>query len=387
MASGSSPGVSRWALGALFFATVTVFADLYVTQPILPLLSREFGVPAPAAALTVSVVVLMMALVSNAWGPLADALGRKPVMVWSCALLALPTLLCAGAPTLRALVLLRAAQGILLPGVTAIAVAYLGDQFAGPKLGPVVGGWVAASVTGGLTGRVGSGWIASHLSWRAPFLVFGVVTLAGALGMACFLPPSPRGAAVSVRLAFRDMLAHLRHRRLVGGFLIGGSVFFGFIGIFTYLPYYLIAPPFGLSTASVSAIYLVYGAGVLTSVVVGRMSGRFGRRALMATGFLIAAGAATLSLVRSLPVVIVSLVVLCVGMFFVQGTAPAFVNATAREAKGGAGALYTTFYYLGASFGSVLPGYAWQAFGWPGVVATCLIAFGLGLVADLVLCA
>ena len=390
-ASGQRPsprdGAPRRALVALFFATVAVFSDLYITQPILPLLSREFGVPAPTAALTLSVVVLMIALVSNAWGPLADAFGRKPVMVFSCALLAVPTFLCAAAPTLPALVFLRALQGILVPGVTAVAVAYLGDQFAGPKLGPAVGGWVAASVTGGLTGRVGSGWIASHLSWRAPFLVFGAFTLAGALGMARFLPTSERGSPLSVGIAFREMLGHLRDRRLVGGFLIGGSVFFGFIGIFTYLPYYLTAPPFRLSTGLISAIYLVYGAGILTSIAAGRLSGRFGRRALMATGFFIAAFAAILSLVRALPVVIVSLVVLCVGMFFVQGTAPAFVNATAREAKGGAGALYTTFYYLGATFGSVLPGYAWQAFGWPGVVAACLGAFALGLLADFFLCA
>jgi len=377
----------RRALFALFFATVAVFSDLYVTQPILPLLSREFGVPAPTAALTLSVVVLMIALVSSAWGPLADAFGRKPVMVWSCALLAVPTLLCAGAPTLPLLVLFRGAQGLLVPGVTAVAVAYLGDQFDGPRLGPAVGGWVAASVLGGLSGRVVSGWIASHFNWRTPFVVFGVVTLAAALGMALFLPRSARKVRVPVGLAYREMLGHLRDRRLAGGFLIGGSVFFGFIGIFTYLPYYLTAAPFSLSTGSISAIYLVYGAGVLTSIVVGNLSGRFGRRALMATGFLIAAGAAALSLVSVLPVVILSLVVLCVGMFFVQGTAPAFVNATAREAKGGAGALYTTFYYVGATLGSVLPGYAWQAFGWPGVVATCLLAFGLGLLADLVLCA
>jgi YNFM family putative membrane transporter len=390
-ASGRRPSSrdasSRRALAALFFATVAVFSDLYITQPLLPLLSREFGVPAPTAALTLSVVVLMIALVSNAWGPLADSFGRKPVMVGSCVLLALPTFLCAAAPTLPALIALRALQGALVPGVTAVAVAYLGDQFAGPALGPAVGSWVAASVTGGLTGRVASGWIASHLSWRAPFVVFGAFTLAGALAMALFLPPSPRGGPVSVGIAFREMLGHLRDRRLVGGFLIGGSVFFGFIGIFTYLPYYLSAPPFGLSTGTISAIYLVYGAGVLTSIAVGRLSGRFGRRALMATGFLIAAFAATLSLVRALPVVILSLVVLCVGMFFVQGTAPAFVNATARGAKGGAGALYTTFYYVGATFGSVLPGYAWQAFGWPGVVTACLGAFGVGLLADLILCA
>ncbi len=385
--TGPSLHGDRRALFPLFFATVAVFADVYVTQPILPLLSREFGVSAPTAALTLSVVVLMIALISNAWGPLADALGRKPVMVWSCALLSVPTFLCASAPNLPLLVVLRGAQGLLVPGVTAVAVAYLGDQFGGPRLGPAVGGWVAASVMGGLTGRVGSGWIASHFSWRTPFVVFAVFTLAAALGMALFLPPSVRRGRIPVGLAYREMLGHFRDRRLVGGFLIGGSVFFGFIGIFTYLPYYLAAAPFGLSTGSISAIYLVYGAGVLTSIIVGNLSGRFGRRALMATGFLIAAAAVVLSLVPVLPVVILSLVVLCVGMFFVQGTAPAFVNATAREAKGGAGALYTTFYYVGATFGSVLPGYAWQAFGWPGVVAACLLAFGLGLLADLVLCA
>ncbi|HEX2798176.1 MAG TPA: hypothetical protein VHQ44_00745 [Thermoanaerobaculia bacterium] len=60
---------------------------------------------------------------------------------------------------------------------------------------------------------------------------------------------------------------------------------------------------------------------------------------------------------------------------------------SAREAKGGAGALHSDFYYLGATFGSVLPGYAWQAFGWPGVVATCLAAFAVGLLSDLALCA
>ena len=36
----------------------------------------------------------------------------------------------------------------------------------------------------------------------------------------------------------------------MGGFLIGGSVFFGFIGIFTYLPYYLTGAPFGLSVVN-----------------------------------------------------------------------------------------------------------------------------------------
>jgi YNFM family putative membrane transporter len=308
-------------------------------------------------------------------------------MVASCAALAVPTFLCAAAPTFPVLVGLRALQGLLMPGVAAVAVAYIGDEYAGAALGPAVGSYVAASVLGGLTGRVASGWIASHFSWRGPFLVFGAVTLLGALGMALHLPASPRGPSRSVGSAFREMAAHLRDRRIAGGLAVGFTVFFGFIAIFTYLPYYLTAPPFGLSTAQVSGVYLVYVAGIATSWLAGRASRRFGRRAIMGAGFLVAAAAVLATLAASIPAIVLGLVALCVGMFMVQGTAPAFVNATARHAKGGAGALYTTFYYLGATFGSVLPGFAWQAWGWPGVVATCLATFAGGLLAVVFLCA
>ena len=384
MKVGAEP---RLALLALFFATVGIFADLYVTQPILPLLSREFGVSAPEAALTVSVVVLMMALVSNAWGPLADSLGRKPVMVGSCLALVVPTALCAFAPTFPALVALRALQGALMPGVAAVAVAWIGDAYAGEALGPAVGSYVAASVLGGLTGRVASGWIASHFSWRAPFLAFGLVTLLGALGMALHFPAGPRLEPTPMRRAFGDMLQHLRNRRIVGGLIAGFTVFFGFIAVFTYLPYHLSGPPYGFSTGRISSFYLVYAAGIATSWTAGRASRAFGRRALMASGFVVAAAATAGTLAPSIPAVVGALVLLVVGMFMVQGTAPAFVNATAEEAKGGAGALYTTFYYLGATFGSVLPGYAWQAWGWPGVVGSCVAAFAAGLLAVALLCA
>jgi len=105
---------------ALYLATVAIYADMYITQPILPLLSHEFGVAPATAGLTVSAVVLAIAIASSAYGPISDMLGRKPVMVLSCAILALPTLLCAFAPSFGALLLFRTLQGLLIPGVTAV---------------------------------------------------------------------------------------------------------------------------------------------------------------------------------------------------------------------------------------------------------------------------
>lgn len=371
---------------ALNFAAIAVFADLYVTQPILPILSQRFGVSAGTAGLTISVAVLMIAGISAAYGFMSDILGRKPVMVAACVLLALPTFLCAFAPSFKLLLVFRALQGLLIPGVTAVAVAYLGDHYAGAELGPKVGGWIAASVAGGLTGRVGSGLIASWIHWRAPFVVFGAWTLIAAWALGRMLPEQLATQRVQLSLAYRGMFGHFRNRRLVGSFIIGATVFFATIGVFTYLPYYLTAPPFLLSTPIVSSIYFVYLAGVATSLVSGRLARNASGRLTMGVGLAVAALGVLTTEIKSLPAVLIGLVILCVGMFIAQSTAPAFVNSNARGAKGGAGSLYTSFYYLGASIGSALPGYALQVWGWTGVVGSCIAMLLIGLLADLVLC-
>ncbi len=385
-ASHASTFSSTASTAALNFATVAVYADLYITQPVLPLLSREFGVAPATAGLTISIVVLMIAFVSSAYGSLSDLVGRKPVMVTSCALLAVPTALCGAASSFHALLVFRALQGLLMPGVTAVAVAYIGDYASEADLGPRVGGWIAASVVGGLTGRVLSGLLAAATNWRVPFFFFGATTLIGAAAIASRLAPAQGMEGSRPADADRGVLGHFGDRRLIGAFLIGGAVFFSFIGVFTYLPYYLTAPPFRLSTAVVSSVYLVYVAGVVTSLISGRLSIRVGRRSLMAIGLSIAAAGVVGTLFHSLAAIVTSLIVLCVGMFTVQSTAPAFVNAHARGAKGAAGSLYVTFYYVGASLGSLLPGLAWQRWGWPGVTAACVAALLVGLASDALLC-
>ncbi len=376
----------RWATYALYAAAVVVFGDMYLTQPILPLLSQEFSIAPATAGLSVSVVVLLIALASVSYGSISDALGRKPVMVWSTALLAAPTMLCAFAPTFSSLLVFRALQGLFIPGLTAVAVAYLGDLVEPRALGAAVGGWIAANVAGGLVGRVGSGLITDVFGWRVAFGVFAVLTLLAAVGMALALPRDRRHAHGDWRAAYRGMASLLRYRRLLGGFIIGGGLFFGFLGFFTYLPYYLTGAPFYLSPGIVSLAYLSYLAGVVVSPVAGRLSERFSRRLLIGVGLGVAILGISLTLIPVLPIIVMCLFVLCSGMFTAQAVAPAFVNIVAPHSKGGAGALYLVFYYIGGTLGGVLPGLAWQSVGWVGVVGVCLAAFVVALLADWLLC-
>ncbi len=375
-----------WTRAALYAGTAAVYSDMYISQPLLPLLSQEYGVAPAEAGLSVSAVVLAIALASSFYGPLGDAVGRKRVMVGAMLLLGAPTLLCALTPSFRVLVALRALQGILIPGMTAVSVAYIGEELPVEEVGPAVGGLIAASVAGGLLGRVGSGAVAAHLGWRAAFAVFAATTLAGALLMAFALPGSRARARVGWGRAYGGMVIHLGDRRLVGAFLVGLTLFFGFIGVFTYLPYRLTAEPFRLGTGPVSSVYLVYVAGVVISPIASRLAARLGSVRLMAAGLVVSALGVVATMVPSLPAIVAALVVLCVGMFTAQSIAPSFVALAAREPKGGASALYLAFYYGGGTLGSVLPGLAWQRWAWPGVVVVCVGTMMLGLLSAVTLC-
>lgn len=378
---------------ALYVVTVAVFADMYITQPLLPQLAGDFGVDAATAGLTLSAVVMTTALASSAYGPLSDLLGRRPIMVGGAFVLAVATAGCALAPSLAALVALRAAQGMLVPSVSALAVAYIADELTGDA-GLVIGGYMASSIVGGLVGRIGSGVLAGAFGWRAPFVALAVVTAASAAVLAVALPRASRRGVTARRsrflpdlaVSYGAMLKHVRDVRLAGAFAIGAALFFGFIGVFTYLPFALTAPPFRLSTGAVAWIYLAYLAGVIVSPLAGRLTGFVSRRLLIAVGIAVAIAGTLMTLDANLAVVVAGAVVVCAGMFVAQPVVPTFVAVNAAEAKGSAVALYQSFYYLGAVFGSTLPGIAWERSGWSGVVASCAGALVVALLADWLLC-
>jgi MFS transporter, YNFM family, putative membrane transport protein len=359
---------------------------MYLTQPVLPELSRELGVSPAQAGLTISAVVLAIAAASTSYGALSDALGRRRIMVASASLLVAPTLACAFAPSFGSLLALRALQGVFIPGVTAVSVAYAGERWPPDRMVRIVAGIMGAAVGGGLLGRVMAGPVTAAFGWRATFVVGAAVTAAGAVGLARELAPAPPRQALALHRAYAGVLAHLREPKLLGTFLIGATLFFGWMGLFTFLPYHLTSGRYRLPTALVSSVYLVYAAGVVASPVAGRLVQRVPPRAVMAAGLTAGALGAALTLSGPLPVVVAGLVVFVGGAYTAQAVAPSFVNASARTAKGGANALYLTFYYVGGTFGSSLPGLAWQRWRWPGVVGACVASLAAALAADAFLC-
>lgn len=368
---------ARSRTAAVVLTGFCAFLTLYAPQPLLPSLAREFHVTAAAIALVMTAATAGVALAAPFIGLLSDRIGRKRVIVPAALLLAIPATLASTASGLHSLLFWRFCQGIFTPGIAAVTIAYINEEWEGGA-GPAMSAYVAGTVLGGFSGRMIAALIAAHLSWRWAFAGLGILNACGALAMAVWLPadrhapqPAPFHAALG---AMRD---HLRNRRLHSTCAVGFCVLFTLLATFTYVNFYLAAAPFRLGTQGLGLLFTVYLLGMVVTPACGRSIDRVGHRAAIAVAFTGCIAGIALTLIRSLPAVILGLAILAAGVFVAQAVTSSYIGVATRHARASAVGIYSVFYYAGGTLGSAMPGWFWTHGGWPASVVLIAIVEGL----------
>ena len=380
--ANSKPETGFLGLQALVFALVAAaISNVYITQPVLPVIQQEFGVSPSQASYTVSAVILGISLANLPFGMLADRFPVRRLILVGGAVVAAAGLCCAVTTSLPLLVAARFVQGLFVPALTTCLAAYLSANLPLERLNVVMGSYVSATVAGGLGGRLLGGWLHPPLHWRYAF-VTAAVFLAGATVMAAWRLPEGKGPEESPAEA-EGFLALLSHQELRRIFLVAFGGFFVFSSVFNYLPFYLSGAPFHASTQLITLLYLSYLIGVFIGPVAGKLSNRIGNGGTMVLGSLIFALAIALTLIKSLLAILAALALVCAGFFAIHAAAAGSLNRKLTSSRGRANSLYVLAYYLGGAVGITLSGYAYGLSGWPGVAAlgTAVLAlpFATGL--------
>src|SRR6202795_518826 len=247
---------------AVGLAGYCAFINLYSPQAILPLLSQEFHATAAEISTIITVSTLAVALTAPFTGAVADVLGRKRVIVAAMFVLVVPTLMVGMAENLSALIFWRAVQGLVLPPIFAVTVAYIGDEWPPHEATTAAGIYSSGSSLGGFSGRLVTGFFADLIGWRAGFFALAAIAFTGAIAVAFLLPHERRFVRSEGLLASgRQMLAHLRNRQLLATYAVGFGVLFNFICTFTYETFHLAAPRYSLSAGWLGAIFVLYLVG------------------------------------------------------------------------------------------------------------------------------
>jgi MFS transporter, YNFM family, putative membrane transport protein len=355
---------------ATMLAGMCTFLSVYCTQPLLPLLRQVFHASELEVSFTVSATILATAIAAPFIGMIAERRGRKKVIVPSLFLLAVPTALAATSSSLKALIFWRFAQGLFVPGIIAVMLAYVNEEWAGRGVGRAMASYVTGTVFGGFLGRFLSGVVATHWHWRMTFVVLALLNVLGAMVVRAWLPLAKNFVpAEHVGQVFEHAIAHLRNPRLLANFSLGGTVLFALVGCFTYANFYLAAPPFRLNSAQLGSIFFVYLLGVVITPQSGHLLDRLGFRTVSIIYCTMMLAGLLLTLIKSLPTVIVGLAIFSSGVFVAQAAATVQTGAIAGRARSSAAGLYVTFYYLGGSLGATLTDWSWRWKKWPGCVA------------------
>ncbi|WP_221798081.1 MFS transporter [Oceanobacter mangrovi] len=360
---------------ALCLGSFMVFTNLYVTQPLLPMLAREFGVsPLQASySLTISTLTLGAALIF--YGAASDAIGRRWLMLGSMGGIVIMALSLSLVTDYHTLLVLRAIQGLFLAGLPAIAVAYMADEFDADALMSAVGLYIAANSLGGIFGRVIGGFAGEHLGWNQAFLVISGMGLVLWLIVMLLLPKqqhfSPRPFHPTSMLA--DMKRHLGNPKLLPAYILGGLNFFIFVNQYSFITFVLEDAPYYLTPQLLGLMFLTYLTGTMGSTLSGKLGKQFGQPQCMMAGSVIMMIGTLTTLTPWLPVIILGFFINSFGFFFAHSSASSWVSRNAEGAKASASSLYLLFYYVGASSGGLYLNLFWQWQHWNGVIIGSLL--------------
>lgn len=355
------------AVGLAGFCT---FINLYSPQAILPMLSTEFGAGAAEISTIMTASTLAVALTAPFTGTIADVLGRKRIIVTAMLLLGIPTLMCALAPNLHALIFWRFVQGLAMPPVFAVTIAYIGDEWPAHEATAAAGVYTGGASFGGFSGRLFTGVLSDLVGWRYALVAIALATFAGGIAVWVLLPRERKFVRSEGLIASgKQMLQHFRNPQLIATYAVGFGVLFCFITTFTYVNFRLAAPPYNLSSTWLGAIFVSYIIGSALTPLSGWAVGRFGRRHFMIPVIGAWSFGTLLTLAGPLWLIVTGLTIGAACGLVCQAISTGYVTITAKVGRSSAVGLYVTSFYSGGAFGAALGGIAWVMGGWPACVA------------------
>lgn len=255
---------------ALLMGLQPITTDLML--PALPALGSDLQAPMAAVQLTMSALILAFGLAQLVWGPVADRVGRRPVLLSALALYALASLGASLASHVAQVVGWRAAQGAAMSAVVVCGRAMVRDLYE-PQQGAMV---MARALTGlglvAIASPVVGGALVTAWGWRAAVAAMGVAALAVGLLVAWRVPESARALrpdATRLGPLLRQAGAVLAHPSFRAWSLLVGCSYGG-IFIFLASSGFVLIKVLGLGTGVAGAVMATTSVGYIGGTLLCR---------------------------------------------------------------------------------------------------------------------
>lgn len=207
--------------------------DMYL--PALPVISAQFGVPAGSAQMTLSTYILGFALGQLLYGPMADSLGRKPVILGGTLVFAAAAVACALAQTIDHLIIMRFLHGLAAAAASVVINALMRDIYPKEEFSRMMSFVMLVTTIAPLVAPMAGGAVLVWFSWHAIFWILALAALLASAMIFFFIDetlPVERRQKFHIRTTIGNFASLFRHKRVLSYMLASG---FSFAGMFSFL--------------------------------------------------------------------------------------------------------------------------------------------------------
>ena len=207
--------------------------DMYL--PALPVISAQFGVPAGSAQMTLSTYILGFALGQLFYGPMADSLGRKPVILGGTLVFAAAAVACALAQTIDHLIIMRFFHGLAAAAASVVINALMRDIYPKEEFSRMMSFVMLVTTIAPLVAPMAGGAVLVWFSWHVIFWILALAALLASAMIFFFIDetlPFERRQKFHIRTTIGNFASLFRHKRVLSYMLASG---FSFAGMFSFL--------------------------------------------------------------------------------------------------------------------------------------------------------
>ena len=202
------PQLNRIALTALIVAYALGPLATQIVTPAVPFVHADLHVPMATAQALVSLAFVVIAFATLVYGPLADRLGRRPVLLFGTGVFCVGSLLASLAPTIGTLLAGRAMQSAGSAAALSLTRTVIHDVHGRQGSARVLAQLTTVMAYVPMLAPILGGVLIDHVGWRAVFVVGALAGSAALALLAWRLPESRPASTVAPRP--RDVLANYR---------------------------------------------------------------------------------------------------------------------------------------------------------------------------------
>ena len=355
---------------------VLLVGSVYISQLIFQEIAKSFNIDILDARNIFSLSCFFYAISFFIYGPLSDKVSTKPLVLFG----SIGTIFCLfiswTVHSFNLYLLVMSLIGFFAASVPAALFAYTAKNTPNEKLPQAMGVMISASIVGIIFSRSIVAMMTDFWSWQIAFTIYACLII-----LICFFIPlgikstkkdTNNTSIINTYISATKLLLNIT---VVIYLLVGFLLFFVYLGLSSFLTFYLKGEPFNLSSTVLGWLNVAGLSAVIGAIITGKLSNFINKDRLLVI-YLICVGIAVITIGYSLNLFFIAIGIFCL-FLFVFGIQPVVISMLNQivpfNSRGAISSLYLLSCLAGGSVGTYLLGILYEHMNWQGLVLACVI--------------